>query len=253
MREPTIIYEEEGYLVINKPAGWTVHGAPGVSGPLVTEWLLNKYPKIKEIGDDPTRPGIVHRLDREASGLMVIAKTEEAWHHFKKLFKTRKVAKTYWALVHGQIAKDEGTLDFAIKRAASGHRMAALPATDGALASKKKLNNRDQGLIRAHSQAKKALTKFTTLKRFINYTLVEVMIKTGRTHQIRVHFFAYGYPLLGDELYQTKKSQVKNQKVNLGRLFLVAKALAFKDLSGQEKFFTLELPPDLQSFLDKTK
>ncbi len=253
MTEPRIIYEEADYLVLDKPSGWTVHSAPGVAGSILVDWLLTHYPDIKTIGDDPNRPGIVHRLDREASGLMVVAKTEEAWQYFKKLFKTRRVAKTYWALVHGQIAKDEGSLNFAIKRAADGHRMAALPATDGVLASKKVLNNRDRGLIKAHSRAKQALTKFSVLKRFINYTLVEVMIKTGRTHQIRVHFFAYGYPLLGDELYQTKKSQVKNQKVGLGRIFLVAKSLAFSDLKGEEKIFTLDLPEKLQHFLDQTK
>jgi len=252
MLEPKIIWETADYLVLDKPAGLTVHGAPGVDGPLLTDWLINYYPEISNVGDDPLRPGIVHRLDREASGLMVVAKNNDAWKYFKKLFKTRKVGKTYWALVHGQIAKDEGVLNFSISRGRSGHRMVALPFTGPNLSAKKQLNNRDRGLVSAHKQARLALTNFSVLKRFVNYSLVEVKIKTGRTHQIRVHFFAYGHPLLGDSLYATKKTKVKNEKVNLGRLFLVAKILSFRDPSGEEKIFEIPLPEDLENFLNHT-
>lgn len=252
MLEPKIIWETENYLILDKPAGWTVHGGPGVNGPLLTDWLKENYPDIGAVGDDPLRPGIVHRLDREASGLMIIAKTNPAWEYFKKLFKTRKVEKTYWALVHGQIAKDEGTLNFSINRAKSGHRMVALPFTGPNLSAKKQLSNRDRGLVAAHQQARSALTKFIVLKRFVNYSLLEVKIKTGRTHQIRVHFFAYGHPLLGDPLYNTKKTKVRNEKVNLGRLFLVAKGLAFRDPAGEDKVFEINIPEDLQKLLNHT-
>jgi 23S rRNA pseudouridine1911/1915/1917 synthase len=252
MLEPKIIWETNDYLVLNKPAGWTVHGGPGISGPLLTDWLHENYPDIDSVGDDPSRPGIVHRLDKEASGLMVVAKTNAAWEYFKKLFKSRQVGKTYWALVHGQIAKDEGVLNFSINRAKSGHRMVALPFAGPNLIGKKHLNNRDLGLVRARGEAKTALTKFKVLKRFINYTLVEVKIKTGRTHQIRVHFFAYGHPLLGDQLYATKKTKVKNEKTNLGQIFLVAKNLAFKDPAGDEKIFEIDLPENLENFLNTT-
>ncbi|MDD3435116.1 MAG: RNA pseudouridine synthase [Patescibacteria group bacterium] len=250
MLEPKIIWETNDYLVLNKPAGWTVHGGAGISGPLLTDWLHKHYPSINDVGDNYLRPGIVHRLDKEASGLMVVAKTNTAWQYFKELFKSRQVGKTYWALVHGQIAKDEGVLNFPIKRASSGHRMVALPFIDQSLTEKKNLNNRDRGLVKAREKAKNALTKFNVLKRFINYTLVEVKIKTGRTHQIRVHFFAYGHPLLGDQLYTTKKTKVKNEKAKLERIFLIAKSLKFKDPAGDDKIFEIDLPADLESFLN---
>jgi len=251
--EPIIVFENEDYLVINKPAGLIVHGGPGITEPVLTDWLHKHYPEIENIGEDPLRPGIVHRLDKEASGLMIVAKTQKAFNYFKKQFQNRRIVKKYLALVHGQISKDEDVIAFPIKRSRDGYRMAALPVSSETISDKNKPNNRDRGTLKAQDESKEAITEFSILKRFINYTLLDVKIKTGRTHQIRVHFYAYGHPLLGDHLYWTKKSKVKNEKVNLGRLFLVAKELSFKDLNGEKQSFSIEIPSDLNNFLEKTK
>lgn len=251
--DPKIIFENSDYLVINKPAGLIVHGGPGITEPVLTDWLRKKYPEIENIGDDPLRPGIVHRLDKEASGLMIITKTQKAFDYFKKQFQKRKIVKKYLALAHGRISKDDDIINFPIKRSKDGYKMAALPVSSETISDKNKPNNRDRGTLRAQEDSKEAITEFSVLNRYINYTLLDVKIKTGRTHQIRVHFYAYGHPLVGDPLYWTKKTKVKNEKLKLGRIFLVARELSFKDLDGEKQIFSIEPPTDLQSFLDKTK
>jgi 23S rRNA pseudouridine1911/1915/1917 synthase len=251
--EPTIIFENNDYLVVNKPAGLIVHGGPGITEPVLTDWLHKHYPKIENVGDDPIRPGIVHRLDKEASGLMIIAKNQKSFDYFKKQFQGRRITKKYLALAHGQISKDEDTISFPIKRAKDGYRMAALPVSSETINDKNKPNNRDRGTLKAQEESKEAITEFCVLHRYVNYTLLEVKIKTGRTHQIRVHFYAYGHPLVGDPLYWTKKTKVKNEKIKLGRIFLVAKELTFKDQEGEKQSFSIEIPEELKSFLEKTK
>ena len=251
--EPVIIFENDDYLVVNKPAGLIVHGGTGIEEPVLTDWLRNRYPEIENVGDDPLRPGLVHRLDKEASGLMIIAKNQKSFNYFKKLFKARRVIKKYIALAHGQISKEEDVITFPIRRARDGYRMAALPVSSETISDKNKPNNRDRGTIRAQEESKEAITEFSVLKKYINYTLLDVKIKTGRTHQIRVHLYAYGHPLLGDPLYFTKKTKVKNQKVNLNRIFLVANRLSFKDSNGEKQEFSIELPKELEIFLQKTK
>jgi 23S rRNA-/tRNA-specific pseudouridylate synthase len=131
--------------------------------------------------------------------------------------------------------------------------MAALPVSSTTIGDKNKPNNRDRGTLKAQEDSKEAVTEFKVVKHYINYTLLDVKIKTGRTHQIRVHFYAYGHPLLGDPLYFTKKTKVKNQKVNLGRIFLVARDLTFKDLNGEKQQYIIDLPNELEAFLKKTK
>lgn len=247
------IFENDDYLIINKPAGLIVHGGPGISEEVLTDWLRDSYPEIETVGEDPLRPGIVHRLDKEASGLMIIAKTQKSFLHFKKLFQNRRVSKKYFALTHGQISKDDDVINFPIRRARDGYKMAALPVSSETISDKNKASNRDRGTLKAQEESKEAITEFSVIKRYINYTLLDVKIKTGRTHQIRVHFYAYGHPLLGDPLYFTKKTKVKNQKANLNRIFLVAYELDFKDLDGEKQKFSIELPNDLKSFLEKTK
>ena len=248
-----IIFENADYMVINKPAGLIVHSGPGITEEVLTDWLRKYYPKIEEVGEDPLRPGIVHRLDKEASGLMVVAKNQKAFLHFKKLFQNRRITKKYFALAHGQISKDEDVITFPIRRARDGYKMAALPISSETINEKNKPNNRDRGTLKAQDESKESITEFSVIKKYINYTLLDVKIKTGRTHQIRVHFYAYGHPLLGDPLYFTKKTKVKNQKINLGRIFLVAYELNFKDLAGEKQSFIIDMPNDLKSFLEKTK
>lgn len=250
--EPKIIFENSDYLVVNKPAGLIVHGGTGITEPVLTDWLHKKYPEIEGVGDGPIRPGIVHRLDKEASGLMVIAKNQKTFDYLKKQFQKRKVIKKYFALAHGKISKEEDIISFPIKRSKDGYKMAALPVSSETISDKNKPNNRDRGTLRAQEDSKEAITEFCVLHRYINYTLLDVKIKTGRTHQIRVHLYAYGYPLAGDPLYWTKKTKVKNEKIKLGRIFLVAYELSFKDPSGEKQKFVIEIPQELQAFLDKT-
>lgn len=251
--EPKIIEATNDYLVIAKPAGLTVHGGTSIKEKTLVDWLLKKYPKLKNVGEDPLRPGIVHRLDKEVSGLMVVALNNKSFLSLKEQFKSRQIIKEYTALVYGKIAKDEGEINFPIRRSQSGHKMAALPIMNEGLIEKKRLSGRDEGTNAALLKSREALSIFKVIKKYINYTLLDVQIKTGRTHQIRVHFSAYGYPLVGDNLYSTKKTRVKNKKLNLGQIFLFSKRLAFTDLKGERHEFKLELNQKLQSFLDKIK
>jgi len=249
--EPAIVAETGDYLVINKPAGLAVHGGGNLKEATLADWLLAKYPKIKKVGDDPARPGLVHRLDKDVSGLMVIAKTQSSFLALKAQFKDREVNKEYVALVHGRVAADDGVIDFPIVRSQAGYKMAAAPAGTEKLLTRRSPQGRDQGNIAGWFKARPAHTEFSVLQRFINYTLLRVKIKTGRTHQIRVHFFAYGYPLAGDDLYRTKKTKARNQKLNLGRVFLVADRLSFRDRKGAEQSFALDLPAVLKDALPR--
>ena len=242
---PEIISETKDYLVINKPAGLAVHAGGNLKEATLVDWLIAHYPKIKKIGDDPIRPGLVHRLDKDVSGLMVIAKNQKSFLNLKEQFKDREVNKEYLALVHGKLSRDEGSIDFPITRSQAGYKMAALPANTTDLLRRRHPRGRDQGNIESWLKSRLALTEYTVLKRFINYTFLRVKIKTGRTHQIRVHLFALGHPLVGDDLYHTKKSKEKNKKLNIGRVFLVADHLTFSDLNGEKQDFKIDLPPAL--------
>ena len=248
---PEIIFEDDDCLVINKPAGLAVHGGGNIEGETLTDLLINHYPKISQVGDDPMRPGIVHRLDKDVSGLMVVAKNNESFKNLKEQFKKREINKQYFALVHGQVINDDGDINFPIKRAQDGYRMAAMPLNAADLLVRRSPKPRDKGNISGVFKAKEAITNFKVIKRFINYTYLEVKIKTGRTHQIRVHFFAYGHPLVGDTLYFTKKTKAKNEKINLGRVFLMASRLSFSTRTGEKKDFTINLDPKLEAFLPK--
>lgn len=250
---PEIIFENGDYLVINKPAGLAVHGGGNIKEETLADLLIKRYPDIKDVGDDPIRPGIVHRLDKEVSGLMVVAKNQETFLHLKNQFKDRDIHKEYVALVHGKMANDFGEIDFPIKRSREGYKMAAMPRNTVDLLSRRKPTDRDQGNLEGLFKAREASTEYNVLQRFVNYTLLQVRIKTGRTHQIRVHFFALGHPLVGDNLYFNKKSKAQNKKINLGRIFLAANKLSFKDREGEIKDFSLEMPSALNDFLKTLK
>ncbi|MFA5131608.1 MAG: RNA pseudouridine synthase [Patescibacteria group bacterium] len=246
---PEIIFENDDYLVINKPSGLAVHGGGNIKDPTLADWLIASYPEIADVGDDPIRPGLVHRLDKEVSGLMVVAKNAKTFATIKAQFKDRDVNKEYVALVHGKLASDYGTINFPIKRSSEGYKMAAMPNNTVELLSRPQPSNRDQGNLDGLFKSREAITEYTVLKRFTNYTLVQVKIKTGRTHQIRVHFFALGYPLVGDNLYFNKKSKAQNKKLDFGRIFLAANKLSFKDNEGKIQSFSLDLPAKLNDFL----
>lgn len=227
-----VVKETDDYLVINKPAGLMVHGARGNSGPTLVSWLLKNYPKIAKVGDDKERPGIVHRLDKDVSGLMVIAKNNKSFEDLKRQFSLRLVYKEYEGLVYGTLPVEEGTLNFPLARATSGHKMAARP-TGG--------------------EGKEAVTEFKVLKHFINYSLLSLVIKTGRTHQIRAHLSAFNHQLVGDNLYGTNITRLKNKKFNLGRVWLISVKLAFTDLRGEKQVFKIAIPKELKIFLETIK
>ncbi len=250
-KEIKIIFEDKNYLVIDKPAGLAVHPGGNIKEATLKDWILEHYPEIKGVGENEDRPGIMHRLDMDVSGLMAIAKNQKSYSHLKQQFQERKVEKGYLALVHGKVIKDNDIIDFPIKRSKDGYKMAALPKNVDNLLTRRTPKNRDQGNLSGLFKAKEAITEFNVLQRFVNYSLLDLKITTGRTHQIRVHLYAYGHPLAGDPLYFTKKTKIKNEKLALGRVFLYAKYLSFQSLDNKAFKFFLDIPQDLKDKLPK--
>ncbi len=219
-----VVHEDEDYAVIEKPAGVVVHDGPGVRGALLTDAVLARYPEAAAAGE-PGRPGIVHRLDRDVSGLLVVARTPAGYAHFTDLFARQRVTKVYTALVHGVPAEESGEIRLKIGRSTRYARMAARPEGQ---------------------EGKAAVTRYEVRDRFPNAALLSVRILTGRTHQIRAHLFAIGHPIVGDTLYPMRKKT----SLALGRPFLHAAELRFTDPSGVERTFVSPLPDDLAAMLD---
>jgi len=232
-----ILAETDDYVVVDKPSGLLTHPTQALEKESLAAWLLERYPKIATVGDSPERPGIVHRLDKEASGVLVVAKTQKMFDHLKKQFQDRTIIKEYSVLVHEVLEKDHGELTFAIDRGTNG-KMVARPLTD-TLSLKTVLHVKE---------GKEAITEYWVEKRFTRYSLLRVRIHTGRTHQIRVHFYAYNHPVVGDNLYFNKKLNRKRDQT-LGRVFLHAEHLTFSDLEGKEISVTAKLPVALTNFL----
>jgi 23S rRNA pseudouridine1911/1915/1917 synthase len=231
--EPKVLLEKKEYLVIEKPAGMLVHPTKSKNRrhDTLVDWLIEKYPRIARIGDDLDRPGIVHRLDREVSGVMIVALTDDAFTYFKRQFKTRQIKKEYLALVYGAIDRPSGVIDFPIDRSKTG-KFIARP-----IGSK---------------IGKKSLTEFIVEKHFINYTYLRVKPLTGRTNQIRVHLSAYNHPIVGDKLYMPTKLKVAT-KIKLDRIFLHAQKLTFIDPSGEEITVESPLTKNLEDLLNTVK
>ncbi len=230
-----IMAETDDFIVINKPAGLAAQARAGYT---LAEWLKAEYPDLAKVGDDPERPGLVHRLDKDVSGLMVIAKNQKMFEHLKQQFQNRTIIKEYTALVYGKIQADAGSINFPIKRAQDGYKMAAMPAT-----------------VRGEpaEAGRSAQTEFTVETRFINYTLLKIKIRTGRTHQIRVHLTAYDHPLVGDNIYATAKTRRQNKKLCLNRIFLIADRLSFMDLQNNPIDFKISLTQELKNILKEIK
>jgi len=219
-----IISETDDYVVVDKPAGIIVHPTDQIFSGTLVNFLLAKYPELIKIGDDPTRPGIVHRLDQPVSGLMVIARSPKMFDYLKKQFQDRDVKKIYQALVVGEVNQDEGLIDFPLAR--STRRLGKIAARP------------------MNQEGRDAKTKFKVIKRYHGYTLLEVEILTGRTHQIRAHLASIGHPIIGDALYGGA-----NKKWKLDRIFLHSSYLRFNDLQGTFCEFKSNLPGDLKNFL----
>lgn len=228
-----IVAETPDYVVVEKPIGMLVHPTMAGETNTLANFIVKKYPAVKKVGDDPMRPGIVHRLDKEASGLMVIAKTQKMFNHLKDQFKNRTITKEYIALAHGQMPRDWDEINFPISRSETSDRMAAIPVAEA-------------------ERGKEAKTEFLVEKNFVNFSLLRVKIHTGRMHQIRVHLLAYNHPLVGDPLYfQKKQKRVWDER--LGRLFLHSTKLGFVDLAGETQEFLSPLPKELDEFLKLLK
>ncbi len=224
-----VVAKTKEYIVVNKPAGIPVHPDTRYTKGTLIDVVTKKYPEIKKIGEEKNRGGIIHRIDKDVSGLLVIPRTKKMFDHLKEQFKNRTVTKEYIALVNGETVLEVGKIDFKITRGVTG-LMAARP----------------------HSQeGKTALTEYQVIQHFINYTLVKVIIKTGRTHQIRVHFKSLGHPLVGDVLYTIRKQ--KPDKVKLDRIFLHSQTLGFDDLDKERQEFHADLPKELKEYLTKIK
>ncbi|PIR59707.1 MAG: RluA family pseudouridine synthase, partial [Candidatus Pacebacteria bacterium CG10_big_fil_rev_8_21_14_0_10_45_6] len=231
---------------IDKPSGLITHPSRFVESQYdvantvsVSAWVLKHTPSVWGVGEYANRPGIVHRLDKETSGLMVIVKNQKMFAHVKDQFKSRKTEKQYITLAHGVIEEDSGVLDFEIAM-----------GKDGKMAARPKVRQVNLQTVRTLQKGKDAVTEYEVMQRFAGYTLVRAKPRTGRTHQIRVHFFAYNHPLVGDPVYVNKKIQHARDR-KLGRLFLHSHKLAFSDLMGEQCNFESKLPPELTSFIDK--
>ncbi|MFA5892589.1 MAG: RluA family pseudouridine synthase [Candidatus Margulisiibacteriota bacterium] len=231
-----IVYEDDQIIVVNKPKGMVTHPAPGhYSGTLVNA-LLAHCDHLAATGA-PLRPGIVHRLDKDTSGLIVVAKTDPAYYSLIKQFKDRTVEKTYFALAQGIIKNDQGVIEASIGRHPVNRKKMTVVRTT---------NHPSPSLGTSESRSTKgraALTEYRVLKRFKKHTLVEVKIKTGRTHQIRVHLSHLGYPLVGDPTYGGQKNTlgVTGQMLHAGQLKFV------HPLTGEKLEFTAALPVEFRA------
>ncbi|MCP3876231.1 MAG: RluA family pseudouridine synthase [Desulfobacteraceae bacterium] len=218
-----IIFEDDHIIVINKKPGMVVHPSSGnLSGTLVNALLFHE-PEINNVGEDRFRPGIVHRLDKDTSGLMVVAKTTPALRFIQKEFKQRRVEKKYLALVSGNLSTDRGEIDLPIGRHPVKRKIMAINHADG----------------------KHALTIWKVKKYFKKACLVEAHLKTGRTHQIRVHFYAIDHPLIGDPVYQPRRYRKKKGRSAAQRQMLHSSQLSFRHpYSGLRMSFKAEVPED---------
>jgi 23S rRNA pseudouridine1911/1915/1917 synthase len=225
----SIIFENADIIVVNKAAGVLSHPAPGSHEFTLADALKVYCPTMEHAGDDAARAGLAHRLDRDASGIVVSGKTRDAFLFLKKQFAERLTTKHYTVLVLGNIVEDHGTINFPIARSTTLGRMAARP-------------NSQEG--------KEAITHFDVIERLGGHaTLLDVVIETGRTHQIRAHFFALQHPVVGDKLYIQKGQK----QIDLGRLFLHARELTIELPSGETQTFTAPLPAELEAILEKMR
>lgn len=252
-----VIFENEDFLIINKQSGLVVHPAKANPDKTLVNALLAYLPKIYKVGEDPIRPGIVHRLDKDVSGLLVVAKTQTSFDHLKRQFKNRLVKKEYLALVYGRPSREEGVITFDIIRSKRKPTlMAAVPSQTGlparALSSRptSPVSELAGGQASRWQAGRSAITHFEIVKKFVNYSLLKLTIKTGRTHQIRVHLKAFGYPIVGDQLYKIKKYK---EKIKLPGVFLHAATLGFYDLKDNWQEFHSPLPGELENVLKNLK
>ena len=271
MLEPEVIYKNEDFLVLNKPAGMLVHTAnlkfknPFSSNatvgrqdeklrwPTLTGWLIEKYPEVKKVGDNPEeRPGIVHRLDKDTSGVMVVARNQRTFEYLKKLFSggsarllggrgssfigQASILKIYLALVYGKVKNEKGIIDKPI---------GIKPGTIKRTIFSDKMKKEAVTEYKLVSSIKYQVSSLGKEKNGQDFSLLEVRPRTGRTHQIRVHLASIGHQIVNDPIYASKKEKIGN-----GRLMLHAKVLEFTAEDGRRMRFEAEPPEDFRENLD---
>ena len=215
-----ILYEDDDLVAINKPAGMVVHAGAGVYAGTVVNALLHRFNSLSGVGGE-LRPGIVHRLDRFTSGVLLVAKTDAAHQHLSAQFASRQVRKIYLTMVHGTIAAQKLRIDKPIARDP----------------------NRRERMTTKLGEGRAAWSEFNVLQRYPRFTYLEVLIGTGRTHQIRVHLSSIGHPVVGDRLYGAPASE-------LGRYFLHAHRIEFaQPSSGEQVVVIAPLAPELEGWL----
>ena len=213
---------------MDKPVGLAVHAGVGTSEKTLVDFLLEIFPEIKNVGDDPeVRPGIVHRLDKETSGVMIVARNQKAFEYLKDLFKNRKIEKKYLAVVHGKLKVKEGRVEGEMGRS--------------------KKDFRKQALVRGKISVRKerySLTFYKVKKEFEKYSLLEVSPKTGRMHQIRVHLHSIGHPIVGDKKYTFKEFK----KISAPRMLLHAVSIRFIGQGDEKYFFENQPSAEFENF-----
>ncbi len=228
----SVLYEDEDILVINKPAGLSVHPDGRTEEETLVDWILANHPEMKGVGEALTltsgevieRPGIVHRIDRETSGALILTKTTKAFKYFKNLFKDREVRKEYHAFIYGIPPKDFGTIDRPIGRSRTDFRQWSAQS-------------------RARGELREALTYYEVIKRGTEATLVRALPKTGRTHQIRVHFKAIHHPIVADPLYAPNQPKL----FGFDRTALHARLLEFQTRAGKTVIIEAPYPKDFEN------
>lgn len=236
--EPAVLYEDDDVIVINKPYGWLVHADGFNEAPTVVEWLCGRVPQARGVGESGYSPkgqeldrsGVVHRLDRETSGVLILAKTQEAHQYLKQQFKDRLVYKEYRAFVYGRLNDRWGTINRPIGRSAKDPRRRS--AERGA-----------KGVLR------EAITDFERIGvgeyEDEPFSYVKLIPKTGRTHQLRVHLRAIDRPIVGDSLYAEKKMSASNN-LKLERMALHAHILGVTLPNGSEERFIAPVPLEFE-------
>ncbi|MEW5745296.1 MAG: RluA family pseudouridine synthase [Nitrospirota bacterium] len=226
----TILFEDESLVVVDKPAGMVVYPSAGHAQGTLLNALAHHCKKLATIGG-PLRPGVVHRLDKDTSGVMVVALDDSAYYDLIGQFKERRIARRYLALVYGSMREGSGEIALEIGRSASDRKKMSTKTRSG----------------------KEAVTRWKVLRRFGPATLIEAKLGTGRTHQIRVHFSAVGHPVLGDTTYGKKTAiEIKRQRIVFPRQMLHAATLGFTHPVTKEYLeFTSPLPEDMQERIRK--
>ncbi len=221
----TILYEDDDLIAVDKPAGLVVHPAPGHESGTLVNAILHHCPDLKGVGG-VQRPGIVHRLDKDTSGIILVAKNDKAHRHLQTQFKDRTIEKTYLALLIGQLEQRQGRIDAPIGRDPRHRKRMAITSAE---------------------RGREAITEFEVEAYYGTTTLISAHLLTGRTHQIRVHFASISHPVIGDAIYGPRRDAHK-----LGRHFLHAHRLRFHRPADDAILDLLSpLPPDLQALLDR--